>query len=322
MLGRVAAFIPVVLAVAAAGAGWWLLGGLVLAACLAYCAQRAGLPRIPAAQDGPPSGSVRLRTALRVASAVAVLAVCAAMFGAYTVPGLGPLGPVALVLLVVVARVAGVTIPAELLRWGGGLLVVAGLVFVAVCFAVAPAQAVTAPNGGGPSGVLFAAAVALPMFAGGGVLLRSWRLALAAGLGLLVAVAALYQSGPFRLGLAPTSMRDVLAAADAQLLVPVLAVVIGLATLGAAVAAMEAVAEVASDSAPDVRGRLVTAVPAGLPAAVLAVALGPAAALVLAAVLTLAEVLTAGMSLRTPTGRVTVVLTALLLAGLSLPLLS
>jgi hypothetical protein len=319
VLGRVAAFIPIVLAVAAAGAGWWLTGGLLLAAALAYCVDRGGLLE---SSPADPTPKPQVEPALRTASSVAVVSVCAAVFGVYAVPGLGWVGPAVFVLLVTAARMGGVTIHPVLLRWGAGLLLVAALAFVALCFAVEPASGYMPGNGAGPFSVLFAAAVAFPVFAGAGGVLRSWRLWPAAGAGLAVAVAALYQVGPVRLGLSPTSLRDVLAAADAQLLQPALAVAVAVATVAAAMAALESGQP--RDLAQDLRGRVVAVVPSGLAAGVLACLLGPAAALVLAAVLTLAQVVAAALGGRAHTlpGRLAAGLAVLLLAGLPLPLLT
>ncbi|WP_116051088.1 hypothetical protein [Amycolatopsis palatopharyngis] len=315
MLGRVAAFIPITIAVGAAGAGWWLLGGLLLAAALAYCVDRGGLL---ASSPADPQAGPQVGTALRTASSVAVVSVCAAVFGAYVVPEIGWVGPAVLVLLVTAARVAGVTIHPVLLRWGAGLLLVAALAFVALCVAVEPPSGYIPESGPGPFGVLFAAAVAFPMFAGGGGVLRSWRLWLAAGLGLAVAGAALYQLGPIRLGLSPTSLRDVLAAADAQFLQSALAVVVALATVATALGGGY------SAISGGLRQRAVTVLPLGLAAVLLADLLGPAGTLVLATVLALAEVAGAVVvsRSRTPIEVVTGALVTLLLAGLSVPFLT
>jgi hypothetical protein len=107
---------------------------------------------------------------------------------------------------------------------------------------------------------------------------------------LAVTVAALHQLGPVRLGLSPRPMLDVLAAADARPLTPLLMVVVVLATVPAALVTFTEATGTATGRSRHER-RSVT-VACGISAAVIAGLAGPAGALVLAASSAFAEVLT------------------------------
>ncbi|PXY27238.1 hypothetical protein [Prauserella muralis] len=289
------------LAVAASAAGWWLLGGFALAALLAACAQWT----VPE----PEGRTGRLLAGLPTVSALSRVVLFASVFAAYSVPAYRPLAAAGFVVLVAVADAAGIHLGGYWRRWIAGLLIVAALAFVALCVAIEPAARPEPPGSPGWSGLLLAAAVGLPAFAG----LDRRRLAAGTVLALAVAAAALYQAGPVRLGLSPTSLRDVLAAADAQALEPVLGVVVVLATAPAALLAFTAARE-AVRPANRVRGALV----AGLAAALAAAVLTPLGAVLLAAGLAVAEALAAAVATGRPTGRAvaTGVLAVALLAGL------
>ncbi|PRX48495.1 hypothetical protein B0I33_104312 [Prauserella shujinwangii] len=299
---RLAAGLPVVLAVAASVAGWWLLLGVGVAALLAFGTRWA----VPQGRGGLLRGA-RIGTLL----GVAVLAGSAfAAYAADVVPGHARWPGGLLVAGAAVAVAAGIRFTAYWRRWVLGVLCAAAVVFTSVCVAIAPA-AHTAP-GSPDAGVLASAAVLYPLLGG----LRGVRLAAAAASAAVVAAAALYQLGPVRLGLSVTSLRDVLVAADARVLLPLLAAVVTVAAAGAAVAALAAV----RDELPG-RGRTGVLVP-GLAAALGAVVLAPAGAVLLAALLALTEVLlTAGSALRggrrLPAAAVAV-LAAAMLAGMVL----
>ncbi|SEC19173.1 hypothetical protein SAMN04489727_2896 [Amycolatopsis tolypomycina] len=217
----------VLLAAGAAGAGWWLLAGLVLAAVAAGVSARV-----------PEPGDALVE---RVAVAVARLAevtIYAMAFGAYVVPGHREAAAAAFVVVVTGVGFAGLKIPTFVVRAACGLLLVAGLVLVGVCVAVPP----VATAGGGPrppdfAGVLFVAVLALPFLQPAGRGKAGLRVLLLGTVALLAGFAALYQLGAVRLGLSLTSLRDLLSAADADALQPVLTVVAVLATVLPALAA-------------------------------------------------------------------------------------
>lgn len=285
------------LAVAAAGAGWWLLGGMALAALLAEGARRS---------VGEPRGRTAL--ALRAASRLALVVLFATVFVAYATPTYPVAAALGFVGLVVIALATGVRVSAPARKWLTGALLVAAMAFVALSVAIAPASppAVTAPE---PAGFLLSAAVLFPLFAG----LRGSRLALGAAVVAVVAAAALYQLGPVRLGLSPTSLRDVLAAADATALQPVLVAVVVLATVPAALIAFDDAVEAAP-----VRSRTRGLLVLGLLAALLGASLSMLGGLLLAAAAALVEVLVVLVraGLRRPLGAATAAVALALGAGL------
>ncbi|MEU6643823.1 hypothetical protein ABZ863_14895 [Saccharomonospora sp. NPDC046836] len=301
------------LAVAASSAGWWLLAGLGLAAVLAFCAQWTVRDSDPDDLDDLDGIGMRWYRGLGSAARLARMVFFATVLAAYLVPERP--GPAAAVFVAVVtaADAAGLRINAYWRRWITGLLIAAAVGFVAVSFAIAPLPRPGGAESPGPGTLLLAAALFLPLFAG----LDRTRLAVGTAFAIAVAGAALYQLGPVRLGLAVTSLREVLAAADAQALEPVLAAVVALATVPAALLAFTAARELARPRMP-FAGTLV----GGLAAALLAVVLTPPTALLIAAAFALGEVL-AGAVLARRRGFpaiVTVVLTACVLGGLVLGL--
>ncbi|SFQ37395.1 hypothetical protein SAMN05421810_106343 [Amycolatopsis arida] len=306
----------VVPAVGAAVAGWWLPPAVGLAAVL------AGLVRpVPAtgSEDGATAGVVeRVDRAVAVAFRVAVLALSAAVFAGYVVPDARWPAAAAFTGVAGLAWAGGMRLDAYYRRWCAGLLLAAAVVFVALCLAVAPERGPVPPVGppDRPLGVLVAAALAVPLFTG----VRgpdpgrhTRRLLGAAVVALAVIGAALYQLGPVRLGLSPTSLRDVLAAADARAMAPVLGAVVLLATLPAAFAALDR---------PGAQRRRLAGwlLPAVLAAALLA-GLGAPAVLAVVAVLALVGPLVRVLGRRAALNRrawAAAVLAALLLAALLL----
>ncbi|MFC4000779.1 hypothetical protein ACFS2C_11980 [Prauserella oleivorans] len=298
------------LAVAASAAGWWAPAGIVLAAVIAFLARPAADPdgTGPAA---PELGGRRARllgglsAAVRLAAVVVAATTCAA----YLAPGHRAAVAVVVVVVVALADIAGVRLDAYWRRWVGGLLTAAAIAFVALCLGIAPAvehDPVAAPP---VPGVLLAAAVFVPWFAG----LSGRRLAAGAALALAVTGAALYQLGALRLGLSPTSLRDVFAAADARAVEPALGAVVVLATVPAALVAFSgARAGLAS------RARVARAVVPAVVAALLAAVLSPLGALLVAAALALGEIV-AGVFVRgsrRPRDVATAVLAVALFGGL------
>ena len=258
------------LAAAAAAAGWWLLGGLVLAGILAWLTAGPG-PAVAGRQRWLDEGA-------RFAAAAGMLAVLAATFAAYVLPDRAGLASVGFVAVVWAADACGLPITRGSRRWIGGLLVVAAVALVAVCLAVPPVAGPPAPST--PGGLPLAAAVLFPFLAGGAR--RPWPLAGSIGVGLAVGTAALYQLGPARLGLSPTSIRDLLSAADARALDVALALAVTLATVPAALLVLGAARRRAGDSA-GAGARAGAALPAAALAAVAAAALPPFDVLLLAA---------------------------------------
>jgi hypothetical protein len=269
-------------AVGAAAGGWWLLAGVVLAGVLALCSAGS----VPA---GPSANWLTQGT--RVAARLAGASLFASVFAAYLFPWHARLAAVAFVLVVTVLAASGLSLPRYWRSWLLGILLVAAAALVAVCLAVPP---VSSPGGMGPgttgktlpgvSGAFAAGAAVFPLLARRR---RSWWLAGSVAVTLAVCAAELYQLGPVRLGLSPAPVTDVLAAADGQVLVPLLAGVVVIATVPAALLALAGAGR-ASGAFPRTRW---PAIGCGLLAAAGAALLHPASALWLAAALALADVL-------------------------------
>ncbi|QRP44228.1 sulfatase [Amycolatopsis sp. FDAARGOS 1241] len=212
----------VVLAVGAAGAGYWVLAGVVLAAVVA-----AVVSRLPALGDTPLERYVGAFTRL------ALVVVQAIVFGAYVVPAQPAYAGAGLVLVVAVADLAGLRLPAALTRWLTVVLIAAAVVLIVLCAVVAPVVTSTPIGTPSPAAVVVSALITLPFLlpvAPDRVSLRALTLG---GLAVLVTIVALVQLGPDRLGLSATSIRDLLYAADAGQLQPLLTVVVVLATVPA-----------------------------------------------------------------------------------------
>ncbi|MEV6646787.1 hypothetical protein [Amycolatopsis sp. NPDC051371] len=240
----------VVLAAGAAGAGWWLLAGLVLAAIAAGVTARV-----------PEPGDAQVDRVVVAVARLAEVTIYAIAFGAYVFPSHREPAAAGFAVVVTGAGFAGLKIPTIVVRIAGGLLLVAGLVLVALCVAVAPVSTV----GGGLqtpdfAGVLVAAVVALPFLRPRGREGAGWRVLLLGAVAVLAAFAALYQLGAVRLGLSLTSLRDLLSAADADSLQPLLTVVAVVATVVPALAAGAEVRERAG--VPGLAGIAVAAVAA------------------------------------------------------------
>lgn len=229
------------LAAAAAAGGRWLLGGIVLAGALA--AASAWAPGWSGPAAARPAG-------WRVARAVVLLALAAVLartFGAYLVPEQPVIVAWVLLALCTVAVALGVDVPVLSRRVMAGLLLMAAVGFVAVCTAVGPPGGIvplvldaTPAAIGVPASAAVLFALFTPLDAGVPRHAALSRVAVGTAAALAVAWAALYQVGPVRLGLADTSLREVLAAADAASLTTVLHALVALATVVALVAVLAA----------------------------------------------------------------------------------
>ncbi|AXB44148.1 hypothetical protein [Amycolatopsis albispora] len=284
----------VVLAAGAAAAGWWLLGGIALAGALAWLA------------SGLPHAGGRLAAGTRAAGWLGLLPLFGSAFAAYVVPGAPSWVAGVVVAVLVLAQALGLRPSPFTARWITGLLVVAGLALIALCLAISPVDQAQPAAPEGPAGVLLAAVMVVPLLRRSGSESRWWPAIPVAAL-LALAAAALYQLGPFRLGLSATSLRDLLAAADAPALATMLAAVAAVATVSAGLGALA--------SAQEEAGRW-PVLGGGLVAAVLATVLDPFQALRIAAVLTLVELFAAvvlGRSASSARGAVVVLVSGILL---------
>jgi hypothetical protein len=278
---RLGAGIPIGLAVGAAAAGSWVLAAIALAGLLALCSWWT----VRSAQSTVDSATRRIRTF----AGLARVAFFAAAFGVYVVPAHPGLAAAALVAAVTVADLAGAFLPAAVRRWIVGTLVLAAAVLIALCLVISPATApapVETPSAGG---LLLATAVMFPLLTPGRERAGWVWVCGSAAVAMAVTAAALYQLGPVRLGLSVTSLRDLLAAADAADLGPLLTIVVVLATVPAALSTFTEARTGVADG--PLRARMPMTLACGLVSAVLAVLAGPAVALVLAAGLAFAEVL-------------------------------
>ncbi|MFD2468614.1 sulfatase [Amycolatopsis silviterrae] len=220
---RLAGALLVTLAAGAAGAGYWVLGAVVLAALAA-----AGASRLPALGGDP---AARIVGGL---SRLAQIVVLAQAFGAYVFPLQPGYAAAALVVFVAAADFAGLRLPHLLVKWVLGVLLAAGAVLVAMCLAVAPVSQTGGIGTPDAAAIVVAALFLLPfLIPEPGE--RNTARALVPGLvAVVVTAVTLYQLGPVRLGLSGTAMRDLLSAADAGQLQPLLTVIAVLATLPAA----------------------------------------------------------------------------------------
>ncbi|GAB3502279.1 hypothetical protein [Amycolatopsis cihanbeyliensis] len=266
---RLGAGLLVVLAAGAGTAGWWLPAGILLAGLLALAVSPAGA--------APVSGRrATLRSATGAVAELSCLALYASVFAAYLLPEVAAPAAIGFLAVVAAAEFAGLRVDGYYRRVITGLLLVAAVAFVALCLALDPApRPPSVPPG--VAGLPAAVVLAYPLFAG------AKRVAIGTVAALAVAGAALYQLGPVRLGLSPTSLRDVLAAADARAMLPVLGAVVLLATVPAALLAVSGACRHLEPATGGHRARVLALVPA----AVLAGALGPTAVLLVAAVATL-----------------------------------
>lgn len=279
-----AAGLFVVLAVAASSAGWWTLAALPLAGVLTWA---AGTPA------ATPRG--RAETVSTTARQWCLLVLCATVPAAYVVsgatsvvaPDLGYSAVVVAVLLAAsVADALGARLPERMPRWVVVAASVVAAAFVAVCVAIAPATPTfTQAEPPTPLGLGVAVVLLLPLFSD----LRAGRLAAAVVISMAVAAAALHQLGPIRFGLSPTSLRDVLVAADAAALTSMLVVVAVLAGLLGAVRYAGRLRE-AGERVTGRAGWSGAGAGAVAAACVAAAVLGPVLAVQAAGVVTLADV--------------------------------
>lgn len=217
----------IALAAGAAVAGFWLLAGVVVAALLAAAVQRL-----------PEAGETKLDRVVVAFARLTELAAYGIAFGFYVFPSAPRFAAAGFVLAMVVLDLGGLRLPPFVTRWATALLVVAGLVLIALCVAVTPVS--TTEGFGSPDvpGIVVAALVVLPFLRPGAQTYAGWRSLALGSAAVLVTFVALYQLGALRLGLSVTSLRDLLAAADADSLQPVLTVVAVLATVLPALAAV------------------------------------------------------------------------------------
>ena len=239
----------VALAAAAAGAGWWMLAGLVLAAIAAGVTARV-----------PEPGDALVDRVVVAVARLSEVTVYAIAFGAYVFPAHRELAAAVFAVVVTGAGFAGLKIPTIVVRIAGVLLLLAGLVLVVVCVAVTPVGRADGLQPPDFAGVLVAAVLTLPFLRPGGRENAGLRVLLLGGVAVLAAFAALYQLGAVRLGLSLTSLRDLLSAADADSLQPLLTVVAVVATVVPALAAGAEVRERAG--VPGLAGIAVAAVAA------------------------------------------------------------
>ncbi len=222
----------VALAAGAAAAGFWLLAGVVVAALVAGAVQR-----LPETGDTPAD-----RVVIAIAR-LAELSVYGIAFGFYVFPSSARFAAAAFVLGMVVLDLGGLRLPPFVTRWATALLLLAGLVLIALCVAVVPVS--TTGGFGSPDvpGAVVAALVVLPFLRPGARTYAGWRSLALGSAAVLITFVALYQLGALRLGLSVTSLRDLLAAADADSMQPVLTAVVVLATVLPALAAVTEVRE-------------------------------------------------------------------------------
>ncbi len=239
-----AAGLLVACAVGAAVAGPYFPVGIVLAAVFVASVRRGARRGERRFRCVGRSESVVHRTqcresvfhrSLRAGTQLALGAMAAATAAVYLAPGEQELVAAGLVVLVGVAAL-WIDVPNSLRRMLAAVLALAALAFVGVCVGLTPVDGMSAADRATPAvvGVLLTAvlfAVLLDVASGHGTSLT--RLATATALAVGVSLAALYQLGPVRLSLAPTSLRDALAAADAAALTTLFNVVVALATVPA-----------------------------------------------------------------------------------------
>jgi hypothetical protein len=260
----------VALAAGAAGAGYWVLAAVILAAVLAGATTRV-----------PALGDTRAEHAAVAFARVAMIAVYAIAFGSYVVPAQAKLAAAAFVVAVVAAGAFGLRVPGFLAGILTVVLLLAAAALIALCMAVAPVTTMLGVRAPNVSAVVLAVLMIFPFLRPALRTQQAWRVLALGSVAVFVTFAALYQLGPLRLGLSVTSMRDLLSAADADTLQPLLTVVVVLATVPAALSVFA-----------DVRARLGRAGSAGAGVvAAVAVLLGPAAVLLAAGLGTVIELL-------------------------------
>jgi len=229
----------------------------------------------------PPVGDTRPERIAGAVSRLGLVLVFATTFGQYLFPTAPGVAAAVFAVVAAVADLAGVRLGDYAARWVTGLLLVAAASLIAICVGIPPLAQFLAPDPPSVPGLGFAVLVLLPF-----VLPRrpgAGRAAAVGAVAVAIIAVALYQLGPIRLGLSATSFRELLAAADAVSLLPVLTVVVAVATVPAAVDAFTDGRERLSPERPK------ATLACGLIVAVAAAFAGPVVALGLAGVGTLAE---------------------------------
>ncbi|MPY98621.1 MAG: hypothetical protein GEU97_11615 [Actinophytocola sp.] len=272
-------------AAGAALAGPYFPVGIVLSALVVGLARRAARRAERRFHCVGRSESVVHRT-LRAGTQLALGAMASGTAAVYLAPGEPELVAAGLVVVVGIAAL-WLDVPRSLRRALAVVLTVAALAFVGVCAGITPADGMASADGGTPAvvGVLLTAvlfAALLDVASGRGT--SFIRLATATVLAVAVSLAALYQLGPVRLSLAPTSLRDALAAADATALTTLFHVVVVLATVPALLVVL---ASARRELATGPRAL----VGVGYALAAAATLLGPATALAVAATLAIGDML-------------------------------
>lgn len=267
---RLAGGLLIALAVGTWSADYWVLLAALVAAVLAVVAGTL-----------PPLGETRPERIAGAVSRLSLVLVFATTFGHYLFPSAPGVAAAVFVAVAAVADLAGVRLADYAARWITGLLLAAAASLIAVCVAIPPLAQFIPPDPPDVPRLAFAVLVLLPFLIprrpGAG------RAAVVGAVALAITFVALYQLGPIRLGLSVTSFRELLAAADALSLVPVLPVVAALATVPAAVDVFTEGRERLSPERPN------ATLACGLIVAVAAAFAGPVVALASAGVGTLAE---------------------------------
>ncbi|MEU8419084.1 hypothetical protein AB0C24_40300 [Amycolatopsis japonica] len=268
---RLAGGLLIALAVGTSGADYWVLVAVVVAAVLAVAAE-ASLP---------PLGDTRPERIAGSVSQLGLVLVFATTFGQYLFPSAPGAAAAMFAVVVTVADLAGVRLGDYAARWVTGLSLAAAASLIAICVGIPPLAQFIAPDPPSVPGLGLAVLVLLPFLLprrpGAG------RAAAVGAVAVAITAVALYQLGPIRLGLSATSFRELLAAADAVSLLPVLTVVAAVATVPVAVDAFTEGRERLSPERPK------ATLACGLIVAVAAFFAGPVVALALAGVGTLAE---------------------------------
>ncbi|EMD24021.1 hypothetical protein [Amycolatopsis azurea] len=268
---RLAGGLLIALAVGTSGADYWVLLAAVVAVLLAVAAEALL----------PPVGDTRPERIAGAVSRLGLVLVFATTFGQYLFPAAPGVAAAVFAVVAAVADLAGVRLGDYAARWVTGLLLVAAASLIAICVGIPPLAQFLAPDPPSVPGLGLAVLVLLPFLLprrpGAG------RAAAVGAVAVAIIAVALYQLGPIRLGLSATSFRELLAAADAVSLLPVLTVVVAVATVPAAVDAFTDGRERLSPERPK------ATLACGLIVAVAAAFAGPVVALGLAGVGTLAE---------------------------------
>ncbi|MGW4134109.1 hypothetical protein [Amycolatopsis japonica] len=268
---RLAGGLLIALAVGTSGADYWVLVAVVVAAVLAVAAEALL----------PPLGDTRPERIAGSVSRLGLVLVFATTFGQYVFPSAPGAAAAVFAAVVTVADLAGVRLGDYAARWVTGLSLAAAASLIAICVGIPPLAQFIAPDPPSVPGLGLAVLVLLPFLLprrpGAG------RAAAVGAVAVAITAVALYQLGPIRLGLSATSFRELLAAADAVSLLPVLTVVAAVVTVPVAVDAFTEGRERLSPERPK------ATLACGLIVAVAAFFAGPVVALALAGVGTLAE---------------------------------